>query len=275
VLVYFRGKSGTVEYFAIPERVLWVALLVAQGVLCLKLASENLTWRYPFFTAYLASEVLSGLVLIQIPFHSRGYAEVFSVYAFLIAGLRVGVALELLYRIFAHFQSGKIFTTALATAALGISGVVALLTFRGNPEWSWPQTLAMVLRQFQGEILGAAFLLLWLVLRYAMKVDRFLSPNVLRHWRLSTAYFAATGLNALAILASGGGRAVHPINTALLAVDLACSLLWLRLTEAGECELQFPKFSPEEIKLIEEREQEFHEAVRSLPGKIAGRPKRS
>ena len=257
------------------QQALWTASLVIQVVLIWKLIREGLLRRYPCFAAYLAVETVCGVLVLQLQYHSRDYAEAFGIYNLLIPVFRVGVAVELYERICEHFPGIGKFRFALAGLLLIIAAILAvsILTPDLAAQWVFPQTFAMIVRRFQGEILAGASLLAWIFFRYVLNIEQPFRPNVLNHWRIATIYFGVSGAASLALLgASGNGSAVHRINCAMLAADIGCFVAWIRLMHgAGEQIPWFQRLSPSQIQAAEEHHQDLLETVRSLPRAISDR----
>jgi hypothetical protein len=214
------------------------------------------------------------MMAMQLDFHSRVYAEAFRTYALVIVVLRVGVAAELYERICEHFPGIGKFRFGLASLLVVLAAVVAVAAFRPDlsSQWIFPQTLAHMVRRFQGEIFAGVFLFMWIFFRYVLDIQQPFRPNVLNHWRIATIYFGVSGMHALAVLATGGGVAVHPINAAMLAADTGCFIAWMRLMRrAGEQLPWFQRLSPPEIEAVERRHQDLLETVTSLPRAISDR----
>jgi hypothetical protein len=263
-----------VESFVPIERVLWAWSLVAETVLILHLFSQGLIRRYPFFAFYLGMELLAGCLLIHLGVHGQTYAERFSIYTLVILVARVGVAAELYERICEHFPGIGKFRFGLASTLVLIAALAAVCVFRPDlaAQWLFPHTLAMIARRFQGQIFASAFVFMWIFFRYVLSGQQPFRPNVLNHWRIATVYFGISGAASLAILASGGGSAVHPINSAMLAADVGCFLAWTRLMQrSGEKLPWFQRLSPSEIEAVERHHQELLETVKSLPREISDR----
>jgi hypothetical protein len=204
--------------------------------------------------------------------HTRTFTDVFRVCAFLTAALRLGVAAELYERICEHFPGIGKFRFGLVSLLILIAAVAAISVFRPSlaAQWMFPQTLVTVVRRFQGEIFSAVLLFVWIFLRHVLDIPQSFRPNVLIHWRIATIYFGVSGLHALAILFTGGGSAVHPINSAMLAADIVCFVAWIRLMHStGEQVPWFQRLSAGEIKTVEDQTQELLGTVRSLPRAIS------
>jgi hypothetical protein len=263
-----------VESFVPIERVLWVASLLAQGLLLLHLLHQGLMRRYPFFALYLTIESVCGVMAMQVTFHTHAYAVAFRTYNLIIPIFRLGVAGELYERICEHFPGIGKFRFGLASLLVVMAAVVAVTVFRPDlaPQWIYPQTLAHIVRRFQGELFAGGFLFTWIFFRYVLNIQQPFRPNVLNHWRIATIYFGVSGMQALAVLVTGGGKAVHPINSAMLAADIGCFIAWIRLMQrAGEQLPWFERLSPSEIEEVERRQQDLLETVTSLPRAISDR----
>src|SRR6202034_1513519 len=88
-----------VELFFFIERVLWIASLLAEALVVVRLLHDGLIRKYPFFAAFLTAEVICSLVAMQSGIKTRGYAEVFRICTLILSVFRLGVAAELYQRI--------------------------------------------------------------------------------------------------------------------------------------------------------------------------------
>lgn len=275
VLVYFPVRQ--MEILPAVERGLWVALLCAEAVLCLLLWSRSRVRRFPVFFSYLALEVSTGLILIQIPFDSAFYNVAFSWYAAAASILRFGVIAEVFIRVFQEFNGRATgFRDAVVGSSLLIGAGLAtlsLLPTKAFLHWGWPQTAALVIRQWQSFGFVIALIGTWAVLRFALDVSRYLSAEVFEHWRILTVFLAVSGLTSMAVLLSGGGLAVHPINTVMLSVDIACCFAWIRCMKSHPPCRRRALLSPQEIERIHLREQDLIATVARLPGEVRDRIK--
>ena len=263
-----------VEAFALIERILWAASVMAEIVLAAHFYKERLVRRYPFFIAYITSEIFAGVVLFPLGVHAKGYAQLFRLLVFVTAVLRIGVAAELYERICEHFPGIGRFRFALASVLITLGGVAALgiLSPQTAARWVFPQTATEIGQNYQGEILAALFVLTWCFFRYVITLHQPFRHNVLTHWRLATFYFAVGGLQALAVLLTGGGAAVHPINSAMLAADIVCFSAWIRsMRSSGEELPAFERLSPAEIEAVERQHQDLMDTVKSLPREVSAR----
>jgi hypothetical protein len=155
-----------------------------------------------------------------------------------------------------------------------LAALAAVSTFQPNLAglWAFPQTIGEVILRYQGEIFAGAFVLTWLFLRFVLSIRQPFRPNVLTHWSIATVYFAASGLGNLAVLLTGGGRAILPINCALLTVQLGCFLAWFRLMRRSGEELPpFRRLSPAQVAAVESYNRTLLETITSLPGEISAR----
>src|SRR5260370_36722489 len=96
------------------QRGLWVATLAAEVLLIGALISRSLARRFPFFTLYLAVDVLLSVLLMQVDYRTVEYAETFRIYAFATVLLRLGVACELFERICQYFRGTGTFRCLIA-----------------------------------------------------------------------------------------------------------------------------------------------------------------
>jgi len=271
VLLYL---AHGVELFFSIERALWIAAVFAEVLVLVRLFREGLIRSYPFFSWFLMALVIGSLVMMQFAIKTRGYAEAYRICELILFVFRLGVAAELYERICEHFPGIGIFRAGMAAVLISMAAFVAVFTVRPNlvDQWSFPQTIAWVVLRFQGEIFGGALVLTWIFLRFVLSIHQPFRPNVLSHWTIATVYFAASGAAYLAILLSCGGKAVFPINSAMLVVDLGCFFAWFRLMRRSGEELPaFRRLSPNQVEAVEHYNRELMETVTSLPSEISAR----
>jgi hypothetical protein len=271
VLLYL---AHGVELFFYIERALWIAAVFAEMLVLVRLFREGLIRRYPFFAAFLTAQVICSLVLMQTNIRGRDYAEAYRTWNLVTTVCRLGMAAELYERICEHFPGIGRFRAGLAAVVVLIAALLAVFTFRPNlaDQWAYPQTMVVVVQRFQGEIFGGTFVLTWIFLRFVLSIHQPFRPNVLTHWTIATIYFGASGAAYLAILLAGAGTAVFPINSAMLAVALACFVAWFRLMRRSGEELPaFRRLSADQVDAVEHYNRALLETVRSLPGEISAR----
>ena len=256
------------------ERALWIAAVLAEAAVLVRLFRKGLVRSYPFFTAFLAALIVASLVMMRTDMRSRGYADVYRVCELLMFVFRLGVAAELYEHICKHFPGIGVFRAGMAAILILLAAVIAVFAFRPNlvAQWAFPQTLAMVVLRFQGEIFGGALLLTWIFLRFVLSIHQPFRPNVLTHWSIATIYFGANGAGYLAALWTGAGNGLLPISCAILAVDIACFVAWFRLLRRSGEELpSFHRLSPEQVEAVERYNRTLLETVTSLPAEISAR----
>jgi hypothetical protein len=256
------------------QRVLWAASLLAEALLVGRLLREGLVRKYPFFAAFLTADVICNIVLIQITFQSRSYAEAFRLCTWIMTVFRLGVAGELYERICEHFPGIGRFRIALAASVVLIAALVTIFTFRPNlvDKWVLPQTVVEVIQRFQSEIMAGALALTWIFLRFVLSIRQPFQPNVLNHWRIATIYFGVSGMAYLMILLTKDAWALLPINCAMLALDTVCFIAWFRLLRRSGEELpEFRRLTPEQVQAVEKYNSELLGTVRSLPAEISAR----
>jgi hypothetical protein len=271
VLLYL---AHGVEPFFYIERALWIAAVLAEALVLVRLFREGLIRSYPFFAGFLMALIIGSLVMMQFDIKGRGYAEAYRICELILFIFRLGVAAELYERICEHFPGIGIFRAGMAAVLIALAAFVAVFTFRPNlaDQWAFPQTIMWVVLRYQGEIFGGAFVLTWIFLRFVLSVRQPFRPNVLTHWTIATIYFGASGAAYLAFLLAGGGKAVFPINSAMLALDLGCFFAWFRLMRRSGEELPaFGRLSPNQVEAVERYNRALLETVRSLPGEISAR----
>jgi hypothetical protein len=262
------------ELFGPVERALWVATSVAEALLLLRLLSLRLGRRYPLFCLYLAAEVLASAILIQFSFHGATYAYGFRIYTLISAILSFGVAAELYNRVCEHFPGIGSFRLTLGIL-LSFLALILSFAYIGpslGRQWAFPQTVAIYAQRYWDQALAFGFILVWLFFRVVMCSRQPFRANVLKHWKIATIYFGGNGAASLLVLLLGGGRNVHPVNTAMLALNLGCQLAWLRSFRASGEEIPWaPQLTPLEIQTIRERDGELLRTVTTLRADITRR----
>jgi hypothetical protein len=263
-----------VELFLPIERVLWIAVVLAEALVVFRLFRERLLRSYPFFASFLIAEVVCSIVLMQTDIKSRGYAEAFRICALIMTVFLLGVAAELYERICEHFPGIGVFRAGMAMALVLLAALITVFIFRPNlvDQWAFPQTIVVVVVRFQTQIFAGAFALTWIFLRFVLSIRQPFRPNVLTHWSIATIYFGASAAAYLAGLLIGGGTAVFPINCAMLAIHLACFFAWFRfMRRSGEELPAFGRLSPDQVATVEQYNRELLRTVRSLPSEISAR----
>ena len=262
------------ELFISIQRALWIAEVCAEALVVVRLFREGLLRRYPFFAMFLAAEVISNVALMQTDIKSRSYAEAFRTCELILTVFRLGVAAELYERICEHFPGIGVFRAGMAAVFVLLAGLIAVFTVRPNlvGQWGFPQTIVVAVLRFQTEVFAGAFLLTWFFLRFVLSIRQPFRPNILIHWRIATIYFGASGAAYLADLVVGVGKAVYPINCAMLAAQLACFIAWFRLMRRSGEELPaFRRLSPDQVVAVESYNRTLLETITSLPGEISAR----
>ena len=224
----YTWRHGVEVLFSI-ERALWMAAVLAEALVLVRLFREGLVRRYPFFTAFLVALVIGSVVLMQTDIKSRGYAQAYRICELILFVFRLGVAAELYEQICKHFPGIGVFRAGMAGVLILLAGLLAVFTFRPNlvHQWAFPQTIVMVILRFQGEIFSGAFLLTWIFLRFVLSIRQPFRPNVLTHWTIATIYFGASGAAYLAALLAGwrNGRPPHQLRDAGSGYRLLCGMV--------------------------------------------------
>ncbi len=263
------------QFFYPIERVLWLISLLAEAAVIVRLWRERLIRGYPFFTAFLATEIILNSALMLMDLKSREYAQAYRNFELVLTIFRLGVAAELYERICGHFPGIGFFRAVMASVFGLLAALVAIFSVQPNiaHQWAFPQTIVVVMLRYQGEIFAGVFLLTWLFLRFVLIIRQPFRPNVFTHWTIATIYFGANAAGYLAVLWTGGGRAVFPINCAMLVVQIACFAAWYKyMRRSGEELPAYQKLTPDQIQAFETYDRELLKTVRSLPGEISGRP---
>lgn len=256
------------------EWALWLAVVAAEVLLLLRLAHQGLIRKFPFFAAFLLADVVCSVFLMRINVKSRDYTNAYRICTYVMNVFRVGVAGELYERICEHFPGMGRFRIALAAAVVAIAGLVTVFTFRPNlvHQWALPQTIVLVIQRFQTEIFAVVFVLTWIILRFVLSIQQPFRPNVLNHWTIATIYFAVSAAGYLAGLWSASKPIIFPINCAMLGAQFACFVAWFRLMRRSGEELPpFPRLSPDQVKAVEDYNEDLLRTVKTLPVEIAER----
>jgi hypothetical protein len=256
------------------QRVLWAASLLAEAMLAARLVRERLLKGYPFFAAFLVTDMVCSIVLMQIKFVSWGYSDAFRTCTLIMTVFRLTVAAELYERICEHFPGIGKFRIGMAAVLVLLAALLTVFTFRPSlvDQWVLPRTIALVIQRYQSEILAGALVLTWIFLHFVLSIRQPFQPNVLNHWRIATLYFGVSGASSLASLLTGRIVAVVLINSAMLAAQSLCFVAWFRLMRRSGEELPpFRRLSPDQVEAVERYNRTLLETVRSLPGEISGR----
>ncbi len=246
------------------QRALWVASVAAQVLLIGALISRGLARRFPFFTVYLAFEVLSDVLLMQIDYRTVAYAEAYRIYAFATVLLRLGVACELFERICQYFRGMGAFRFLIAGAGIGLSGLFTVVTFRPHlGAWlHFPQRLVLEIERWETEILAGLFIFTWLFFRLTVAHKPKFDLAVRRHWAIFTVYLTISSASRLGLILTGSReKPVLSINIAMLSGDCLCFFAWLRTMRNSRPERD-ERVSEVEITKAELRGQELLDVAR-------------
>jgi hypothetical protein len=241
------------------QRGLWVASLAAQMLLIGALISRGLARRFPFFTVYLAFEVLSGVLLMQVDYRTVAYAETFRIYAFATVLLRLGVACELFERICQYFRGMGAFRFLIAGVGIGLSGLFTVVTFRPHlGAWlHFAHGLVVEIERWETEILAGVFIFTWLFFRLTVEHKPNFDLAVRRHWAIFTVYLTISSAARLgSILTGAREKPGLSINIAMLSGDCLCFFAWLRTMHKSSPERE-ERVSEMEITNAELRGQEL------------------
>lgn len=256
------------------ERVLWAASIVIEALVAIRFVYTRLVKMYPFFVTFLVIEVITNVIGWRADITSRGYAETYRNCELILTVFRIGAVVELYERICNHFPGIGSFRGFLASILILLAATAAVFTMRPDitQQWAFPQTIANVILRYEGEVLAGTLFLTWIFLRFVLSIRQPFRPNVLTHWTISTIYFGAIGVAFLAILITGGGNMVYPINCLMQAGQIACFIAWFCLMRPSGEELPaFPRFPPGQAEAIQNYARELMSAVKSLPSQISAR----
>jgi hypothetical protein len=239
------------------QRALWVACMAAEVMLVGALYHRRLARRYALFVTYLALDVASGVLLIQLDYHRPVYAYGFRIYQIALMVLRLGAAAELYERISEHFLGIGRFRFYLAGVLAVMATLISIATFRPDVSaWlGFPQTGVILLQRFETTALCLILLLTRFTLHRFLNIRPPIRGNVLTHWNLLTLYFGISALSSAAAILVGSRSSILQVNVAMLACDLICLISWTAaFQKTGET---IPKVTP-----ISAQEQAYHQAVK-------------
>jgi len=239
------------------QRALWVACMAAEVMLVGALYHRKLVRRYPLFATYLVLDAGSGVLLIQLDFHSHAYAYGFRIYQIALMVLRLGAAAELYERISEHFLGIGRFRFYLAGVLAVMATLISIATFRPDvsAQLGFPQTGVILFQRFETTALCLVLLLTRFTLHRFLNIRPPIRGNVLSHWNLLTLYFGISALSSAAAILVGSGPSILRVNVAMLVCDLVCLSVWTAtLRNTGET---VPAISP-----ISAEERAYHQAVK-------------
>jgi hypothetical protein len=268
-------QHADLQMIVVINRWLWGVLLVAQAVLIFRLFRERLVHRYPVFTIYLILDLIIDAVLFLATAPTLNYVRLYRASLVIGAILHVGVVCELYNLICDHFPGIGAFRLRVAGTGILIAAVLAFATIpRIAARWGYPQQAAFLsMKQYESEMIALLLAGIWLFF-HLLRVTPLYRRNLLIHWRLVTLYFAVSCASTLAILWTGFGETVHPINTAMLVADLGLVIAWTTLLEARGEELPaLPRLSRTEVDALEQKDAELTRFITQLPRYIAMRLK--
>jgi hypothetical protein len=253
------------------NRWLWGTLLIAQAVLILRLFHERLVRHYPLFTSYLILDLTIDIVLFLAAAPTLTYVRLYR--ASLVIGmiLHVGVICELYNRICDHYAGIGVFRLRVAGTGILIAAILAFASIpRIAARWGYPQQAAFLsMKQYESEMIALLLAGIWLFF-HLLKVTPVYRRNLLIHWRIVTLYFAVSCASTLAILWTGLGNTVLPINTAMLVADLGLVIAWATLLHARGEELpDLPRLSRAQVEALEQKDAELTRFITQLPRYIA------
>lgn len=248
------------------EKLLWWASIVAESILLGRLVRFSLHKRYPWLTAYIATDIACslGMMWLTPDPNSNAYALAwFSTEPVLLA-LQLAVSIEL-YRLIAdHYRNfsrmrARLFWTCLISAAV-ISAASLGFDLR-HVAWTHPILKSMFLLKR-----SVTFALGGFVVATSSFVRLFQIPirsNVTAHRRVATVYFLA---NAGYYFAMGVGLVrIHAAGIALMLITGCCFVAWaVLLKPEGEDVHEPPAPTAAEIDAHKRRGEELLDWVREV-----------
>jgi hypothetical protein len=239
------------------QRARWVACMAAEVMLVGALYQRKLVRRYALFATYLVMDVASGVLLIQLDYHSPAYAYGFRIYQIALMVLRLGAAAEIYERFSEHFLGIGRFRFYLAGVLAVMATLISIATFRPDvsAQLGFPQTGVILFQRFETTALCFLLLLTRFTLHRFLNIRPPIRGNVRTHWNLLTIYFGISALSSAAAILVGSGPSILPVNVGMLACDLVLLSIWTAtLRNTGET---VPQITP-----ISARERAYHQAVK-------------
>ena len=269
----YTWRHGVEVLFYI-ERALWMAAVLAEVLVVVRLFREGLVPRYPFFTAFLVALAIGSVVLMQADIKSRGYAQAYRICELILFVFRVGVAAELYEQICKHFPGIGVFRAGLAGILILLAGFLAVFTFRPNlvHQWGVPADDSANYPALSGRDLFRRLPSHLDLPALCPEHPATLPAQCLDPLDYRDDLLRASGAGYLAALLAGAGKVVLPINCAMLAVDIGCFVAWFWLMRrSGEEPPDFRRLSLDQVEAVERYNRTLLETVRSLPGEISAR----
>jgi len=232
---------------------IWCAGIVLEAALLLRSFAGRLFSRYPFFYVYIASVLVTTLVLLSPVLYDKFYWAM--QFATLIIGY--GILLELLRHALAPYPGAEKFAMVSGVVAFAAILCFSLIAPLILPQWSKGTTIELErdLRTVQAIFI---FLLLWVISYYGIVIGRNIKGMILGY-----GLYIGTSLLSLAVRAYAGLRfdevwkVVQPLSYAVSLV------VWL-VALWSYC----PNPVPQTTLRLEEDYQAFAARTRSMVGNM-------
>lgn len=217
------------------SKLLWIACLVAQCAVLVRLFAAGLVRRaFPLFTVYLSWGILSGLILMWVPFASASYGHAWLLLEPVFVVLGLATVWECYRRAVApHSRSDRYLVLVIAGVLALTLSLFSLSLDLHSLNRTTPYFLVILLDRMQS--FGTAVFLggLWLVFGQ-FPIGR--CANTGMHWCLLMFYGLLNSVGFM-IVAASSGRLVNLGNVVGQASSLVLYVLWAwKLTAAGEIE---------------------------------------
>ncbi len=204
---------------------LWWASIVAESALLLVLLRRGLARVYPFFTAYLWTDLVVSLGMMWLvpdP-RSKAYARAWSVTEPMLVLMQIAFAVELYVLISRHYRNfdrirPRLFWSCLI-AALFVSLIVVFID--KPPHWTMVRSIVLGKRV-------AAFALVAFILVVSAFLRIFPIPirrNVTIHRRISAAYFLVSAANYFTVFFAPRGS-VYYADMVIMVLTGGCFISW-------------------------------------------------
>jgi len=205
------------------QKGLWVCTLALQAALVLRILGENLWYGFRWFTAYLAAEVATGLVLIWTPQTSVLYYHAWNLSQPALALLRLMVGWEVVRRLVRSRPHPRHHLLGAASVLLAVSLAALSLEFEAGVlrQTTWRYGVLLLNRAVWSGIVMMIGMI-WVAGRLSpVRLDR----NTILHARLTFA-FAAVETARYLLVASSHGHYIATANIASLTLQCILFVLW-------------------------------------------------
>jgi hypothetical protein len=213
-------------------KVLWYGSITLETVLCARLLTGRFAFRFPWFTAFVATLAVESLVLAIIrPYSAVLYGEVWIASRTLALVFEALAVIEIFSRWSRNFPGIETFGRKLFMGLLAVAAILAAATLPADANrGGWVFVFQMVsVASREVHLLLATFLalMIWFFARFGGPVD----PNLQRHTWMMLGFEAGTGVSYLATTVA---RAFTLTDILVSGVSFVCLAGWVFAFRRGE-----------------------------------------